>query len=289
MQSSLLISCLAGLLWAASAWPAGGAVTPPSLSLEPTPGEGLELRLSGEELSRFRIEVSTDLRAWETLEIPPDDASPFLLPVTPDSPARFFRAVVRAEAAPESLEVVLESNRAVAVWVETGGEVIEATGSNGVLYRLTIPEGALLSRERITMTPIESIENLPFTGFLGGVELEPDGLRLMRAANLEMIPPVSFDPSAYSGFAYAGNGENAHLVPVTTTSESIVFDLMSFSGYCAAEGTNESLQSMLPPPRCTAEWALREIAGIYRQLAHRQLHVDPDAELTPEERAHSGW
>lgn len=62
--------------------------------------------------------------------------------------------------------------------VPVSGGSVSLTGPDGTTYRLTLPDGALLSPETITLTAIDAVDGLPLSGgLLAGVAIEPDGLR----------------------------------------------------------------------------------------------------------------
>lgn len=283
----LLLPLCAGMVPGFLLWtlPAAASVSWPSLNLHWTAvGQG-ELHLSGDDLGSFVIQRSQNLQDWEWLADLPATHSA-VVPVSLAEPPVFFRLALPGPATELVLDLLLDPARAAAGPIDREGGVLEAVDAVGNRFRLTLPPEALLSPETITLTPIEGIANLPFTGFLAGVDLAPDGLRLLRPATLEIIPAAAFDPFLYSGFAYEGEGRNPHLLPIQRTETSLDFTLMRFSGFCAAEGTGEEIQSNLPPPRCTREWAYREISAIIDAAVRRALQ-DPDGEVdyTPEEEA----
>ena len=83
------------------------------------------------------------------------------------------------------------------------GATIEAVGSDGTEYRLTIPPDALMKPVIIVMTPIAAIPNLPLTDGLGaGIELLPDGLIFFKPASLEITPASGTVPDTAVGFAF---------------------------------------------------------------------------------------
>jgi hypothetical protein len=92
----------------------------------------------------------------------------------------------------------------------SGGQM-EATSSDGVVYTLTLPEGALPFPLDISMTPILSIDGLPGgTELLGAVQIEPDDIELAEPATLTIRWPESGangtqDLLAGIGFGVAGN------------------------------------------------------------------------------------
>ena len=75
-----------------------------------------------------------------------------------------------------------------------GGE-ISAESSDGTVFTLTIPEGAVTDTVRnevteISITPILTIEDIPVSGgFSFGIDFEPKGLELLKPAILTVNVP----------------------------------------------------------------------------------------------------
>ncbi|MGI8929236.1 MAG: hypothetical protein ACR2H0_07220 [Candidatus Limnocylindrales bacterium] len=71
-----------------------------------------------------------------------------------------------------SVQVSLDTDQTVSeIVLPEVGATLEATGSDGTTFTLTIPPDALVFAEEITMTPIEQIEGVPFAGGLVGEPL----------------------------------------------------------------------------------------------------------------------
>jgi len=62
--------------------------------------------------------------------------------------------LLTAEANPPNVDLELEGAHAAEVEIGLEGGLVEATSSSGLVYRLTIPEGALPQPTFILMTPI---------------------------------------------------------------------------------------------------------------------------------------
>ncbi len=153
-------------------------------------------------------------------------------------------------AAPGELSWILEEGDAISVTptineslsasapmtIAEGGTV-SATGADGTTYTLTIPPDALRSNVTITMTPLASIDGLPFgEGPAIGVQLEPSGLQLDAFATLDIdgqqVPAVS-EQILYS---YRGTGEALALAAPDLTVEGTRILLDHFSGYGVGNG-----------------------------------------------------
>ena len=142
---------------------------------------------------------------------------------------------------PLTVTPALDVDRAVTAIVTTDGGTLTATAANGAVFTLTIPRGALLDQESITMTPVASISDLPFSGGLAGagaVQLGPDGLILLQPATLaiQATSPLSLDEQ--SPFAWSKTGEDFHLYPLTLDPTTLTMEITHFSGYGAGSGSS---------------------------------------------------
>ncbi|GAB4456835.1 MAG: hypothetical protein OHK0041_21750 [Anaerolineales bacterium] len=97
-----------------------------------------------------------------------------------------------------------------------GGE-LTVTGSNGVIYTLTVPPGALNYETAISLQPISNIPDLPLSGgLMAAVLIEPETLVFEVPATLRMTPPSDFPAPAAPltlAFAFGQDGQDFHLYP----------------------------------------------------------------------------
>jgi hypothetical protein len=120
------------------------------------------------------------------------------------------------------------------------GGTVTATSADGTVYTLRIPFGALLSPEQITMTPLESVSGVPMSSpSLAGVDLEPDGLVLQKAATLTITPPAPIPVTKQTVFTAAADGSNYHAYPLETSTETITVDLNHFCLYDVHPATSD--------------------------------------------------
>lgn len=156
-------------------------------------------------------------------------------PAKPISPAS-------SNTQPVNLTITLDDTASVSALIPQKGGSVSATLANGLVYTLEIPAGALLSDQEVTITPIHSIDGLPFSGgLIGGVQLEPDGTLLMAPATLTIQIPQGYDKSALVGFGYHEEGTGFHLTPASGDGSTITLKLISFSGHGAASGTDQEV------------------------------------------------
>lgn len=141
-------------------------------------------------------------------------------------------AWLAAPAKPVNVSANLDKEKSVTQTITPDGGFIAAIGTDGTEYTLRIPKDALLSDERITMTPLSNVGNLPFDkGFAAGVQLEPEGLRLFRSATLTIETKEEIPADEQVSFAYFNKGDDAHLYPISPDPHKIEFKLFHFSGY----------------------------------------------------------
>lgn len=142
-----------------------------------------------------------------------------------------------------------EPHRTTATIDEQGGE-LKATDVKGIQYVLTVPQDALMEPVTIELVPVESIEGLPMTGGLhAAVKMLPDGLRFNKEVELKIYLPEAIQAAAgYSltGFTYKGDGEDAHLYPITLSPDrtQLTLSLLHFSGYGGGGATEAEATSM---------------------------------------------
>ncbi|HEY6608616.1 MAG TPA: hypothetical protein VI277_05405 [Candidatus Limnocylindria bacterium] len=136
---------------------------------------------------------------------------------------------------PRNLQPTLATSSTASADIGWEGGTIEASGPSGASYRLEIPPEALAVPTTITMTPLSEL-----TGFGSldasiehtlGVELEPDGLELLRPAHLTMRAVEALPEAGVATGDYLGHGEDAALLLTEITDATINFEITHFSGY----------------------------------------------------------
>jgi hypothetical protein len=99
----------------------------------------------------------------------------------------------------------------------SGGEVT-VTATNGIVYILSVPAGALPFDMPITLRPVSAIPDLPFDGGMdGAVMIEPEEIPFSIPATLTMLAPEAFVPTSGElalGFAFEAEGKEFHLYPL---------------------------------------------------------------------------
>ena len=128
--------------------------------------------------------------------------------------------------------VKVDQGRAATATVGPEGGTLKATGADGSIYTLTIPENALLSDTVVSMYPATSIVGFPLAaGVRAGVHLTPEGLKLHGPATLTMDLVGAVDPKQLVGLAYQGNAQEQQLFPAVIAGQKVTFAIVHFSGY----------------------------------------------------------
>lgn len=177
---------------------------------------------------------------------------------------------------PVTVDPTLDTARSVTQVVDTIGGTLEATGADGTHYTLEIPYMSLAARTPITMTPLKSVADLPFSGGLvAGVQLAPDGLRFAKPARLTITnaPHVAADREV--PFSYRGDGRDLALAPLVQDPNVQAFDLQHFSAYGIASGTLAERRAQLIRVTDDVESQLQQIVAfeIATDRTNFWLHV----------------
>lgn len=205
-------------------------------------------------------------------DVPPDD-----FPRTPD---------------PLSINVTLDTQLAARASNFSFPFIIKGTNAGGSEFYMSMDnklynldaEGNISNAfgTEISMTPISSIEGLPFSqGFLTAVQLGPEGLLLVEPGKLQLNTPGKYDVSQVIGFAADGDGQNFHLYPVTAIymdyndTTTFYINVMHFSIYGVASVLpGEIAAQTAHPPTSPISQDEDELAPLVR--------IPPDTtDLTP--------
>lgn len=172
---------------------------------------------------------------------------------------------------------VLDEATTATTTIDRKGGEISATGPDGTEYTLTVPADALAFGAEITMTPLASVEDLPFgDGAVYGVDLQPSGLAFLDAATLTITPPEPIDPGEQVPFSYSGT--ELGLASLTVDPDRIEVVVNHFSGYGVQRGfyghTGEVLDRIGSAAHARIEAGIQQILG--EQRLHALKGQDPD-------------
>jgi len=138
-----------------------------------------------------------------------------------------------------------DAGSAVSAELDATGGSFSATGADGTVFTLEVPPKSLLSPETITLTPVSGIGGFPFSGgFHSGVDIEPEGLRLLAPATLSIKPAAPLPKNQTITYSYAKGGEDFLLYPrLNEAADVIQIPLLHFSGYGEGGGGQADLNA----------------------------------------------
>jgi hypothetical protein len=202
-------------------------------------------------------------------------------------------------ANPLTVQAVPDTARTVQARIPVEGGSISATAADGTSFLLTVPPDALTFPISVTLTPMQSIGNVPLSGgMLGAVQIEPAELILLEPATLTIDAPDrnTTDDLLTVGFAYDGTGSEFHLRPtevLSTTQEGVQLQgnrrtatqrIRVFRGYGAGRGTRSDVsrqQRQHPPTDPMAASDQRLVTSISRSAMQQSLADDYAAVVQP--------
>jgi hypothetical protein len=168
----------------------------------------------------------------------------------------------------------LDPSTASAATLDASGGSVTATSRDGVTFTLVVPPGALLVSQQITLTPVSSIDGLPFHGGLSAaVHLQPDGLTFFRPATL-IIRHNKPAPAGYAqiGFEYQGAGSGLHFYGTQQQGSGLEFTLMHFTSPGVGGISRQDLRDQLShPPADNLAQVEQDIAAVI--ATQRQLQI----------------
>lgn len=136
--------------------------------------------------------------------------------------------------APHDLQPRLANRAAASAVVGPEGGRLVAEGPLGARFALVIPPGALALPTTITMTPLRSLGGLGLSRepeHVFGVELAPDGLRLITPAHLTTSPRAAIPEAGVATGSYHAHGEDAGLLLHEASASELTIEISHFSGY----------------------------------------------------------
>ncbi len=191
-------------------------------------GKGLEPKEAKVAIGGKRAEVVT--RAKRSLGVVVPRLKPGKAPVVAKSGKRRLRGKLRVRAGFDgTVEPELDPLRAVSAEIGAAGGVITATGTDGTVFTLAVPAGALPASTTITLTPVTRLAGLPGSHRAPpAVQFGPDGLVFAHAATLTITPTKPIARPV--GLAYTGNGAGLTLERAELQGTSLVLSVEHFSG-----------------------------------------------------------
>ncbi|MEO8505770.1 MAG: hypothetical protein ABI609_17880 [Acidobacteriota bacterium] len=180
--------------------------------------------------------------------------------------------------------VVLDPTRAAHAAITDQGGTVHAKSANGVVFTLTIPAKALFSKETITLTPLKSMQRLPFAGgVVAGVQIDPPGLHFSGVARLAIAPPTAVTKAQETTFGYRKAGAQFFLYPAKLAVPGVVLTLTHTGGYGLARGTASEQQAQLKrlPPQPDDQFEQRLWAVHSRLRQGKSLAAEAEVAAQP--------
>lgn len=143
-----------------------------------------------------------------------------------------------------------DATRAVSQDIPVEGGTVSATAADGTVFTLTVPDGALLNKEKITLTPVASVDRLPLSGGLAAaVQLAPEGLLFFEPATLVIAPATPVASNEEVTFGWRGAGEEFGLhAPDPTGSPAVSLSVSHCSTYGVGRGSSADLDAQRGRP-----------------------------------------
>jgi hypothetical protein len=144
---------------------------------------------------------------------------PTLDPQNPDPNVMSTMAAIMANVDPNDPEALIPEVTPVSVTQEIApeGGTISLTDPNGVVYSLEIPAGLVAVTTSFTLDPIESIDGLPFSRLLAGIDIFPPipfGAPL--ALTITLPESASFNDETVVAFIVSSLNHELSMTPIYT-------------------------------------------------------------------------
>ncbi len=174
---------------------------------------------------------------------------------------------------PINVTVKLDSQLAETAVISSKGGQLSAKDAAGNRFTLDIPAGALTMDTQITMTPVNSIVDLPLSkGLVAAVQFQPDGLFLYQDAILTIEPVKNIPVENQILFGYLGDGQDLHLAVPGPDFPKIQVRVPHFSGFGLGSGIATDRANLLLSRAADHEARLQQqLAEQLGQERQRQL------------------
>ena len=158
-------------------------------------------------------------------------------------------AVFDGPANPSSVRPELDLSAASRAVIAGAGGTIEATGSDGTRFTLSIPEGALPLAVEISLTPLRQVADLPLEDLGGAVVIGPVDVPFQEIARLTIEPALDIPLAEQITFGFEADGADFHLQLPGADPEAVEILVLHSGGFGvarAAAGERQALQDRLP-------------------------------------------
>jgi hypothetical protein len=174
---------------------------------------------------------------------------------------------------PINVTVKLDAQLSQTAVISSQGGQLSAQDAAGNRFTLDIPAGALTMDTQITMTPVNSIDNLPLSkGLVAAVQFQPDGLFLYQDAILTIETVQNIPVENQILFGYLGEGKDLHLAAPGPDYPKIQVRVPHFSGFGLGSGIATDRANLLLSRAADHEVRLQQqLAQALSQERTRQL------------------
>jgi hypothetical protein len=167
-----------------------------------------------------------------------------------------------ATGEPINVVVTLDENDTTSATITPEGGTLTLNATDGSIYTLEIPPGALEVETPISMTAVRSMEGAPLdSGPVFAVQLEPSGLFFNEILTLTITPGQEIPIENQIVFGYEGTGQDYHLAVVDPKSREIKVKLMGFSGVGVGSGGDKEWAATLQAQASEASTQLTHKLG----------------------------
>jgi hypothetical protein len=162
----------------------------------------------------------------------------------------------------------VDPSRAVSATIGSAGGTLSTVTADGSTITLTLPRNALAGDEQVTMTPLLTLSGGGIK-LLAGVQLGPNGLRLLQPAKLDIAAAHSPPRSQQVAFGYQGNGSQFGLVPLAL-GPAIETPLVRLGGVglAQANGGQQAARKANPPSDIEGAFLSQLAAPVYSLRRH---------------------
>jgi len=147
---------------------------------------------------------------------------------------------------PINLTTTLDDSHQATAVIPVEGGTLTATGADGTTYTLDIPGDALLAETEISLTPVQSLDGLPFgEGAAFAVQMAPEGLSFNNFVTLTITPAQPIPLNEQIMFDFEADGQALGLALPGMDPDVIQIQLLHFSG----AGVSKGLLADIEPER----------------------------------------
>lgn len=162
----------------------------------------------------------------------------------------------------------VDPSRAVSATIGSAGGSLTTVAADGSTITLTLPRNALAGDEQVTMTPLLTLSG-GGVRLLAGVQLGPEGLRLLQPGKLDITPAHPAPRSQQVAFGYQGSGSQFGLVPLAIGS-GIEIPLIRLGGVGLARASRgqQTGREANPPSDIEGAFLSQLAAPLYQIRRH---------------------